>query len=215
MPKAKHRKLPEEVRRAEIILAARTLFAKNGFDRTRMDDVAAMAGLTKGGLYFHFKNKRKLFEAVVAERVEKIQSNVDQMSKLQGPPDEALRTAFGLFVQEMMRTIPPDFHDAGNYYPGFMELFMEGHKLHSHSPMLRRLFRGARAAIAELVERGRRSGLFPAADPEAAAVSAVGQVEGLFYQYGFDPEAFDLKDMGRRLADQFVRGLKAPADGGA
>ena len=41
----------------KIIHSAMENFAKNGFDRTRMEDIAGAAGLAKGTLYLYFKNK--------------------------------------------------------------------------------------------------------------------------------------------------------------
>jgi AcrR family transcriptional regulator len=61
---AKFRRRPEE-RTPEILAAALECFAKSGFAGTRMDDVAAAAGVTKGTLYLYFPNKQALFEAVV------------------------------------------------------------------------------------------------------------------------------------------------------
>lgn len=50
--------------RAALVAAAHSLFAKDGFSATSLDDVVARAGLTKGSLYHHFAGKRELFEAV-------------------------------------------------------------------------------------------------------------------------------------------------------
>ena len=41
-----------------------------GYQATRLDEVAAAAGFTKGAVYWHFPNKRSLFLALVAESVE-------------------------------------------------------------------------------------------------------------------------------------------------
>jgi AcrR family transcriptional regulator len=49
---------------AELVGAARDLFAEAGYAGTLLDDVVARAGVTKGALYHHFKGKRELFEAV-------------------------------------------------------------------------------------------------------------------------------------------------------
>ncbi|HEY1503458.1 MAG TPA: TetR/AcrR family transcriptional regulator [Stellaceae bacterium] len=65
---AKWRRRPEE-RTPEILAAALECFAKGGFSGTRMDDVAAVAGVTKGTLYLYFPNKEALFEAVVRSAV--------------------------------------------------------------------------------------------------------------------------------------------------
>jgi AcrR family transcriptional regulator len=63
-PTTRWRRRPEE-RGPEILAAALECFAKSGFAGTRMDDVAAAAGVTKGTLYLYFPNKEALFEAVV------------------------------------------------------------------------------------------------------------------------------------------------------
>jgi AcrR family transcriptional regulator len=49
----------------EILDAALDLFAERGFAATRMDDVAARAGVTKGTVYLYFKSKDELFKALV------------------------------------------------------------------------------------------------------------------------------------------------------
>src|SRR5262245_30635161 len=52
-------------RPAEILSAALDCFAERGFAATRMDDVAARAGVTKGTVYLYFKTKEDLFKALV------------------------------------------------------------------------------------------------------------------------------------------------------
>jgi AcrR family transcriptional regulator len=55
----------KEARPDEILAAALASFAKRGFAATRLEDVAARAGISKGTLYLYFKGKEELFEAVV------------------------------------------------------------------------------------------------------------------------------------------------------
>lgn len=59
----------KEARPAEILNAALACFAERGFAATRLDDVAARAGITKGTLYLYFRNKEELFKAVVRQEV--------------------------------------------------------------------------------------------------------------------------------------------------
>ncbi|MCG8490978.1 MAG: TetR/AcrR family transcriptional regulator [Sneathiellales bacterium] len=51
--------------RAAIIEAARSSFGSRGFHGTKIEDVAVAAGVAKGAVYHHFKNKEELFEAVL------------------------------------------------------------------------------------------------------------------------------------------------------
>lgn len=50
--------------RGQIINAARVVFHRNGVVRTPMEKVAVEAGVTRGAIYWHFKNKADLFLAV-------------------------------------------------------------------------------------------------------------------------------------------------------
>jgi AcrR family transcriptional regulator len=53
-----------EATRRRLLKAARRLFAKRGYATVGTNEVVAAAGTTRGGLYYHFKDKRDLFRAV-------------------------------------------------------------------------------------------------------------------------------------------------------
>lgn len=59
------KRLSAEARRATIIKAAVSAFARDGYDATKMDSVAAGTGITKPVLYDHFPSKQALFLAVL------------------------------------------------------------------------------------------------------------------------------------------------------
>jgi len=57
----------KEARPAELTAAALELFVEKGYAATRLEDVAAAAGVSKGTLYLYFDSKEALFKAVVRE----------------------------------------------------------------------------------------------------------------------------------------------------
>ena len=59
----------KEARPAELTAAALELFVEKGFAGTRLDDVAARAGVSKGTLYLYFDSKEALFKAVIQEGI--------------------------------------------------------------------------------------------------------------------------------------------------
>jgi AcrR family transcriptional regulator len=57
----------KEARPAELTAAALELFVEKGFAATRLDEIAARAGVSKGTLYLYFESKEELFKAVIRE----------------------------------------------------------------------------------------------------------------------------------------------------
>ncbi len=76
-------KKPEE-RRQEIIDAARVLFQTKEYDQTTMQDVMDALGIAKGTIYYYFKSKEELLEAVIEDLVDtntaRMQQVLDQAS---------------------------------------------------------------------------------------------------------------------------------------
>jgi AcrR family transcriptional regulator len=69
----------KEARPQELLAAALDLFVERGYAATRLDDVAARAGVSKGTLYLYFTNKEELFKAVVRENVVPVLGEAEEM----------------------------------------------------------------------------------------------------------------------------------------
>jgi AcrR family transcriptional regulator len=82
----------KQARPAEIVAAALELFVERGFAATRLDDVAARAGVSKGTLYLYFENKEELFKAVVRESLLPNIARVETLvAGFEGPTPELVR----------------------------------------------------------------------------------------------------------------------------
>ncbi|QIM50969.1 TetR/AcrR family transcriptional regulator [Hydrogenophaga crocea] len=68
-PAAPRRARRKEARPGELIEAALALFVEKGFAATRVEEVAARAGVSKGTLFLYFPSKEDLFKAVVRENI--------------------------------------------------------------------------------------------------------------------------------------------------
>lgn len=77
--------------RATLIATARTLFAERGYAAVPAEEIVAQAGLTRGALYHHFRDKQGLFEAVFVELEGEIGEEIRASMAQQGDPvDNAL-----------------------------------------------------------------------------------------------------------------------------
>jgi len=75
-----------------LLAAALDLFVERGYAATRLDEVAAHAGVSKGTLYLYFENKEELFKAVVRENiVERISQTRELARQFSGPRGQLLR----------------------------------------------------------------------------------------------------------------------------
>lgn len=71
--------------RARILAAAEQLFAERGFSDTRLDDVAAAAGLTRAALFYHFPDKRALYTAVLEDVFGALLARIESLLVRGGP----------------------------------------------------------------------------------------------------------------------------------
>jgi TetR/AcrR family fatty acid metabolism transcriptional regulator len=82
--------------RDRILEAAEAVFSDKGYHDAAVDDIVRRADMSKGGVYFHFSSKERLFFAVMdhlAERlIKRIRRKVDQQTTALGRLDAALTT---------------------------------------------------------------------------------------------------------------------------
>lgn len=53
--------------RQALLDAALMEFSRRGYEGTRLQDIAAAAGLTRGAIYHHFRNKAEVYLALITE----------------------------------------------------------------------------------------------------------------------------------------------------
>lgn len=59
-----------EERRREILVAARELFVKKGYDQTSVNDILKIVDIAKGTFYYYFTSKEEVLEAIILDIVE-------------------------------------------------------------------------------------------------------------------------------------------------
>ena len=82
----------KEARPQELTAAALELFVEKGFAATRLDEIAARAGVSKGTLYLYFDSKEELFKAVIREGLLPLLAEGEElMASMPGPASELFR----------------------------------------------------------------------------------------------------------------------------
>jgi AcrR family transcriptional regulator len=87
--------------RARLIQTARDLFVQAGFAATATPDIVARAGVTRGALYHHFKDKEDLFAAVVQAEADAVAEEIEAVDYTGLSPEEALLRGGAAFLTAM------------------------------------------------------------------------------------------------------------------
>lgn len=101
----KRRERRPQARPQEILDAALALFSEKGFAATRMDEVAARAGLSKGALYLYFPDKVALLKALVQATAGNVVGAAAAMIEAhEGPMALLLPAILGLLAEAIETT---------------------------------------------------------------------------------------------------------------
>jgi AcrR family transcriptional regulator len=92
----------KEERRAQIVAAARTCFARSGFHKATLQDVFAEAGLSAGCVYNYFRSKDELMLAIAEERHEDERRLIAELSEMDDPV-AALRQIAKTFADQYLK----------------------------------------------------------------------------------------------------------------
>src|SRR5260221_4439530 len=91
-------------RRQAIIEAALDEFIARGFTATRLDDVARRAGVAKGTIYLHFKDKESMFEELISTAIVPLVGRLVPTPSMNGSVRDALEGFAKAFIQEVATT---------------------------------------------------------------------------------------------------------------
>jgi TetR/AcrR family acrAB operon transcriptional repressor len=190
--------------RSRILDAAERVFYDQGVAHASLEDVALAAEVTRGAIYWHFKDKAELFDAMmqrVVLPVEDMRERAGCCAKAkplellrQATVDVLLRTARDA---RMQRVFDIAYHKCE--YVGDAAGVRERH-VASQKQCLKTIEAGFRACI--------ECGQLPRqVDAERAAIGALSLVSGLIANWVLAPKSFSLERHAEALVDTYFRGL--------
>src|SRR3954469_2101533 len=91
-------------RREAIVAAALEEFVARGFAATRLDDVAKRAGVAKGTIYLHFKDKESMFEELVRTVIVPVVTRLTALPPPAGSVRDLVETFASNFLKEVIGT---------------------------------------------------------------------------------------------------------------
>jgi AcrR family transcriptional regulator len=87
-----------EATRRKLVRVGRDLFARRGFSEVPTEEIVRRAGVTRGALYHHFRDKRDLFAAVVEQVEQEVMERVASAALAETDPWEQQRVAIRAYL---------------------------------------------------------------------------------------------------------------------
>ena len=199
----------KEARPQELVAAALEEFVEKGFAATRLDDVAARAGVSKGTLYLYFDSKEELFKAVIQSAVVPVVAQGEQMvAGFEGSAADLLRQIalawWRLFASTRVGGIPKLMISESKNFPDLAQYY--------HDNVIAR----GKQIFARVLERGVASGEFRRVDPEYACQVLMAPLLMLaLWTHSFAtcaPRELDPERYLGVVTDMLVDGLRARPD---
>jgi len=152
---------PDSAKRRQIMEGARRAFLADGFDGASMNDIARVAGVSKGTLYVYFDSKEQLFEALIREERHQQAERLCDFS-MDDPDMRAVLVNFGRRLIEML-TRPDSMSHLRTVIAASAKFPQLGRAFYEAGPCF-----GAQR-LAQYLRRRSDEGLLEIADPERVA----------------------------------------------
>lgn len=201
---ARKTKVEAEQTRQDILDAALELFNGKGYSRTTLGDIARRAGVTRGAIYWHFKDKVELFLALKEEMERSTQTRLEdflakEVRSLQDLQANALRFLRVLETNDRFRT----YFEIVFYRTEFTEE-LQPIMIQQREKLQKLVFKDHRVFTA-LQQAGK---LRSDVDCLQAAIGFIALVIGLFDLWLLDRDFFCLTERGAALIGGYLDNLK-------
>jgi AcrR family transcriptional regulator len=168
-----------EERRPQIIAAATRIFARQGYHKSTMQDIAREAGLSIGGVYWYFKSKDQIVAAILERLFQEDMEVLRTLLDTRAPAGERLRSFASGYIETYSRfawldAIGLEFYVEAAHDAGLRELFQTSLTRYRH-------------ALVALIEQGIRQGEFRDVNPSDAANAILSLEEGITLLLSIDP----------------------------
>lgn len=199
-------KADAQATRTALLDAAETLFQAHGVSRTSLQDIAGAAGTTRGAIYWHFKDKADLFNAMMERAtlpMERGFPDPDAPIEQLLDPLQALRDG----MRHVLQLIATD-----ERLRRVFEVVSLQVEYHAEMAAVRERHLRVRQHYLALTEQmmavaADRAGLRLPVPLASAALGLHMIMDGLKRNWLLDPGAFDLTSVGEHAMDTYLRGL--------
>ena len=175
-----------EERKEQIAEAATKIFSEQGFDKARMDDIAAEAKLSKGTLYLYFKSKDAIITHLLDKLFARELSDLQSLKEDQRPASEKLLFFTDQMIAKMKtwtKLIPIMYEFLGRLFR--QNVVQQAFKTY---------FRSYLNLLTPIIQQGIDTGEFKAENAKDVAITIGAIFEGTILLWVYDPASINLEN---------------------
>jgi AcrR family transcriptional regulator len=189
-----------EIRRNQILDAATKVFVRLGFQHARMDDIVEESGLSKGTLYWYFKSKEDIINAILRRLFTGVLENLESLLQAEGPASERLLQLTKYRVIGMKRM--------SNLVPIIFEFYAVAVHQQWVKQFIGDYFKHFRGLLEDLIQQGIDRGEFYPVNASETAITLASMYEGLTIHWLMEPEAVQWDILSENSIPMLLNGLK-------
>ena len=183
--------------REEILKAAAQRFAKYGFYKTTIEEIASDLNKVKSALYYYFKTKEDLFKAVIETAQKKLWASIETNVSANKTQKEKLTTLITSHLQA--------FGKITEGYTSLLDLYFLEHTVVQE---VRKIYDDKETAfLAELIRAGNKSGEFDVKDVKNVSVVIMTAIKGAEQEYVEKKHIKNIKIISEIMADMLVKSI--------
>jgi AcrR family transcriptional regulator len=197
-------RLTPEARKQAILEAAVQVFAQHGLDAATTDDIARAAGLSKGGLYWHFRSKDDILAAILMHFFDQEMAVLKELLAATGTVGERLHQ---LGAQAAADTLQME-----QLLPVVLEFYALASRQATVRAWIQGYYQQYHQLLAALLQQGYARGELRYGTAEAAALTLIAQIEGLGLVWSVAPGLVRLDQQIASAIDLLLHGLRAATE---
>ena len=191
------KKQQQEIRRLEILEAAKEIFSNKGYHAADVNEIAQLAKIAKGTVYLYFPSKKDLFLAVIEAGIDSLTSQMESTIKENTNPLEKIKSA--------IRTYMLFFKNNQKFYRLLVNPDLE--IFEDVSEKFKNIKLAKLPQIADTINDGINKKLIRSIDAATLSYMILGIVDFVLFQWLSNPEKESIEQKINQVYDVLFKGI--------
>lgn len=189
--------MSKESKKDLIADSALTCFTKSGYSGTSVDEIVKASGVSKGGIYWHFKSKEDIFLYIAERHIhEQTSKFISTLNKGDSATDILTK-----YLENRLASIDPSISTL------FAEFFLQA-KDQEIIDQLKGIFHKTMRFLYDIIHEAIEKGEFRLLDPIAVTHTYIGLINGLCHQWMHHKDNQILEHHAKIALDIFIKGIE-------